>query len=640
MQRASFGERVRYAFDNFMARGTVALVAGLFLVSALVILGIAFLVSLTGWAQDQGWDFPRLLWAALLRTLDPGTMGGDEGQIPFLAAMLFTTFAGLFVISTLIGIINTGIESKLTELRKGRSRVIESGHTVILGWSQQVFTVVSELVIANENQRAGRVVILADRDKMEMEDELRTRVPDTGRTRVVCRSGSPVDIDDLEIASIHNARSIIVLSPEGADSDADVVKTVLAITNNPRRRQAPYHIVAEIRDPANLEVARMVGRDEAELVLVGDLIARIVAQTCRQSGLSVVYTELLDFSGDEIYLADASALVGKTFGDALLAYGESTVIGIIPAAGAARLSPPMDRQIAPGDRMVVITADDDTARVSAEPAGGIVEDAIVPAGRRERKPERTLLLGWNWRAPAILRELDAYVSPGSTVTVVADLDAPEAAVAEIRPGLRNTTIEMTRGDTTDRRLLDGLHVETFDHLIILCYADVLDAQRADARTLITLLHLRDIAATQDVDLSITSEMLDLRNRALAEVTRADDFIVSDRLTSLLITQISENKQLRPVFDDLFDPEGAEIYLRPAAEYVRLGVEMTFTTVIEAARRRGEVAIGYRRRALEESAAASYGVLLNPPKRAPVTFAEGDRVIVIAEDGSEDDAAAA
>ena len=64
-------------------------------------------------------------------------------------------------------------------------------------------------------------------------------------------------------------------------------------------------------------------------------------------------------------------------------------------------------------------------------------------------------------------------------------------------------------------------------------------------------------------------MLDLRNRALAEVTRADDFIVSDRLTSLLITQISENKRLRPVFDDLFDPHGAEIYLRPSGEYVRL-----------------------------------------------------------------------
>ena len=50
-------------------------------------------------------------------------------------------------------------------------------------------------------------------------------------------------------------------------------------------------------------------------------------------------------------------------------------------------------------------------------------------------------------------------------------------------------------------------------------------------------------------------MLDLRNRALAEVTRADDFIVSDRLVSLLMAQVAENPQLNAVFADLFDAGG-------------------------------------------------------------------------------------
>ena len=55
----------------------------------------------------------------------------------------------------------------------------------------------------------------------------------------------------------------------------------------------------------------MVGRDEAQLVLAGDLIARITAQTCRQSGLSVVYTELLDFGGDEIYFTRSRSWSGQ-----------------------------------------------------------------------------------------------------------------------------------------------------------------------------------------------------------------------------------------------------------------------------------------------------------------------------------------
>ena len=47
----------------------------------------------------------------------------------------------------------------------------------------------------------------------------------------------------------------------------------------------------------------------------------------------------------------------------------------------------------------------------------------------------------------------------------------------------------------------------------------------------TLLHLRDMSEKSGKEFAIVSEMLDLRNRQLAEVTRADDFIVSDHLVS-------------------------------------------------------------------------------------------------------------
>ena len=90
-----------------------------------------------------------------------------------------------------------------------------------------------------------------------------------------------------------------------------------------------------------------------------------------------------------------------------------------------------------------------------------------------------------------------------------------------------------------------------------------------------------------LDLSIVSEMLDLRNRALAEVTHADDFIVSGRLVSLLMAQVAENAHLNAVFADLFDQEGSEIYLRPAGDYVDDRTSRSpFATIVESARRRG------------------------------------------------------
>ncbi len=630
VDRVTWRDRLRYRFDEFMGRGTIALILGLFAISVVLIVAVAAVVWLAGVARDQDLDFPTLLRYGLLRTLDPGTMGGDQGTAGFLLGMFAITLGGIFVISTLIGILNTGLEGKLAELRKGRSKVVEREHTVILGWSQQIHTVISEIVAANENQPRRSIVILAERDKVEMEDEIRGRVGSTGRTKIVCRSGSPMDVDDLRIASLPTARAIVVLAPEGDEPDADVIKSILAITNHPDRRPEPYHIVAEIRDRANVEVARMVGQDEVELILSEEVISRITAQTCRQSGLSVVYAELLDFAGDEIYLTEQPSLVGRTFGETLGLFADATVIGLLPAGGTPHLNPSSGIPIGSGDRLIVIAGDDDQIHLSGGPGEAFDESVLREATARTPKPERTLVLGWNHRAAAIIRELDAYVPPGSETQVVAIGAAVAGDVARLDGRLSAQRVSLQTGDASDRAVLDGLGVETYDHIIVLCY-DAMDPSRADARTLVTLLHLRDIASRLDRDFSIVSEMLDLRDRALAEVARADDFIVSDRLISLMIAQVAESKHLNAVFGDLLDPEGSEIYLKPAGDYVALGQAAPFAAVIEAARRRGEVAFGYRLTASANDAAAAYGVAVNPSKSTPVTFGPADRVIVLAED---------
>jgi hypothetical protein len=184
-------------------------------------------------------------------------------------------------------------------------------------------------------------------------------------------------------------------------------------------------------------------------------------------------------------------------------------------------------------------------------------------------------------------------------------------------------------DTTDRRVLDRLNIPKYDRVIAMA-SDGIDPQQADARTLITLLHLRDISDKGGHDFSIVSEMLDIRNRELAEVTRADDFIVSEKLVSLILSQISENKALNAVFTDLFDPEGSEIYIKPAEDYVALGLPVNFYTVVEAARRRGAIAIGYRIKAEANDASKAYGVVVNPDKAKKISFAPGDKMVVISE----------
>ena len=629
----TFRQRFGYWFDNMMSRGIGALI-GMLAVFTLVIITVAGLLITIGGhiLAPEGGDPPgffEAVWLSLMRTLDAGTMGGDAGW-GFRFIMLLVTIGGVFIVSALIGILNNGLEAQLERLRKGRSLVLENDHTVILGWNPQIFTVISELVEANTNRKEGAViVVMAEQDKVEMEDAIRERVPDTKNTRIICRSGSPIDLNDIEIVSPHNARSIVLL-PEGEDPDSLVIKSALALTNNPNRHEEPYHIVTQIRNPQNMDVIRMIGhRDVVQPILTSDLIARVVAQTSRQSGLSIVYTELMNFGGDEIYFKNESGLTGKTYQQAVLAFEDSALMGIRRADGNVLINPPSDTDLRADDQVIAISADDDTLRLSSH--AGEADPSLFQkgSGRAKPKAEKCLILGWNRSGITIIRELDSYVPKGSQVTVAADLEELDSLIREQAGKLTNQKIITVEGDSTDRALLEKLNAPDFDHVIVLAYSH-LEPQEADAKTLVTLLHLRDIAEKDETPFSIVSEMLDLRNRELAEAAKVDDFIVSEHLVSLMMAQLSENRDLLPVFTDIFDPEGSEIYLKPVSDYVQTGAPVSFYTVAQAALNRTETPMGYRLMSESGDPAKAYGVHVNPKKSAQVTFAPEDKVIVFAE----------
>jgi voltage-gated potassium channel Kch len=630
MPETTWKEKVRYDFDNFMAKGTTSLILGLAVLSVIIISIVSLVVVVIGIAPADGEkvSFIEAFWLSLMRTLDAGTMGGDTGW-GFRLAMFVVTIGGVFVISTLIGVLTSGIEGKMDDLRKGRSRVIEKNHTIILGWSEQVFTIISELVIANENQPDSCIVIMGVGDKVEMEDMIKEKVGNTGKTRIVCRSGNPIDMTDLQIVSLNSSKSILVLSPENESPDAEVIKTVVAILNHPQRRSEPYHIVAELRNPKNYEIAQVVGKTEVEWIQLGGLVARIIAQTCRQSGLSSVYTELLDFGGDEIYFTAQPSLVGKSYREALNRFDKNSIMGLVPAGKLATLNPAMETIIQAGDQLVVIAEDDDKIFLN-QSENRIDESAIAKHVEVSEKPERTLILGWNWKGFTLVKELDVYVPQKSEIVLVDENEEIGNQIRELKRSLKNQTLKTIVGDSTTSQTLEELNLGSFDHIIVLSDSDRLPTQQADSRTLMTLLHLRNFAEKMNLDFSIVSEMQDVRNRNLAEVTRADDFIVSDKLVSLLLAQVSENKGLNAVFTDLFDPEGAEIYLKPAQRYINPGLEVNFSTVIEAAARLGETAIGYRLEAFAHEADQGYGVHVNPSKSSTVKFNNTDKVIVLAE----------
>ena len=170
-----FGARLRYRFDTALSRGPSVVIGWLGLLTLVLIVVGALVMTvfrLRGVNGGEKLGFFESFWQSMLRIVDAGTFAGDTSW-PTRLLGLVVTVAGIFIVGSLIGLIANAVDQRIEELRKGRSNVIESDHTVILGWSPRVPALVSELVIANESRKRAAVVVVAATDKTEMEEVLR-----------------------------------------------------------------------------------------------------------------------------------------------------------------------------------------------------------------------------------------------------------------------------------------------------------------------------------------------------------------------------------------------------------------------------------------------------------------------------------
>ncbi|HEY1625971.1 MAG TPA: potassium transporter TrkA [Streptosporangiaceae bacterium] len=597
--------RVAYWFDKTMARGTFALVGWLAAICLVADIPISVVLVRYKYPGHATLAVHAVeVWKMVGSTFK---VGGQVGPPLFVLASVAGAVVELLFASTLISLITAGVNKKIMDLRRGKSQVLEDGHVAVVGWSAEVFPIAAELKASSARHGHKLLAVLADRDKAGMEDEIRARVHDA---RVMCRSGNPVVPADIARINPEPAQCLIVLASPGDDTDEQVIKSLLAIRNKTQCR-----VVAAISNHGNLAAARKAGGPGAQLLDIDDLASRWIAQAAVQPGLSGVFTELLRFDGNEFCAVAVPGLAGQEFGRVLNAFPLVSPVGLARADGSLLLNPPSGTVLTADDKIIAISAEDTFAM------GGPVsidEAAIAAPQRRPRMPVRLLILGWNRRAPQIIRQLDAYVPTGSRIDVTAERISA-MMIEKVRTDLNRTEVAVRNGDPADVDVLSSLDLASYRHIIVLSADGVGDAA-ADFRSLVTLLHLREFGREAGQASGVTGEIADDHTLALAPVGEADDFIVSRTMVSHLMTQVAMNPELVPVFTELFDPEGNEIIIRPAGDFVRTGCPITFATVAESARRQGGVAIGYRR---------AGAVTLNPDRRVLVTLGDTDAVIVIA-----------
>ncbi|XP_058202385.1 ion channel CASTOR-like isoform X3 [Rhododendron vialii] len=631
-EEVSLNKQIAYRVDVFLSVHPYAKPMSL-LVATLLLICLGGL-ALFGVTEDSLTD---CLWLSWTYVADSGNHTNSEGIGPRLVSVSIS-FGGMLIFAMMLGLVSDAISEKLDSLRKGRSEVVEQNHTLILWWSDKLGSLLNQLSIANENWGGGIVVVMAERDKEEMELDIAKMEFDFRGTSVICRSGSPLILADLK------------------KSDARALRTVLSLTGVKEGLRG--HIVVELSDLDNEVLVKLVGGDLVETVVAHDVIGRLMIQCARQPGLAQIWADILGFENCEFYIKRWPQLDGMQFEDVLISFPDAIPCGVKVASygGKIILNPDESYVLQEGDEILVIAEDDDTYSPSTFPTfwrGHLPKDFIVP-----KSSERILFCGWRRDMEDMIMVLDAFLAPGSELWMFNEVLENEREKKLIDGGLDitrlvNISIVNREGNAVIRRHLESLPLESFDSILILADESVEDsAMQADSRSLATLLLIRDIQAKRlpfrearvsqghrgssspgswigDMQQAsyksvIISEILDPRTKNLLSMSKISDYVLSNELVSMALAMVAEDRQINDVLEELFAEEGNEMHIRQADLYIREGEELSFYEVLLRARQRREIVIGYRLANAEKA-------VINPPaKNEQRRWSVKDVFVVIAE----------
>lgn len=553
MKSVTLGDRFNYWFDNRVAGGSLGLIKHLIVSTLVLALLLGLLIIVLGFNGES--EPHAVLWNSISTVINAWMPSYEDGSVGYIILMAVIAIAGLLFTSVLIGIITSAIEEKINELKKGNSRVLEEGHIVILGFYPGEFTLIHQLVLA----AAGKpdcIVVAGELEREEMELEIKNNIDHPRNFRIVCRTADICDPSSLEKCSIETSRTVII-SPT---DDTRTIKSVLAVSALLRSKDnTDVKINAilsknELRFPPSIAQAHHITALHTYAIL-----AKIIAHSCTQTGLSEAIKEVFNFEGSELYLIDLPEAKGLTFSELSLRLDDAVAIGI-SRDNAVTLNPPGDWRLLESDRILVFSEEEDSATLSRE-SGEPPRLIGLTKKNASKNADVTAIIGSNNTLPIIISELPedvfhvALMDTGIKDDVRQRIDAIAAE--------RGIDIQYRNSNPDNVRDLEEIAMAAA-HIVIL-NDHKKDEERADMDAVFTLLNLRDIRTRYGLHFNITAEMNMEQNQQLVVSNDHTDFVVTSSMSSLFLAQLAYSHELLDVFNELLSNEGNEFYMKEASD---------------------------------------------------------------------------
>ena len=646
------GMRIRYRIDNFMSRGSASIfLALLFMFTAGFLIMVLFRVLANSFMPDEtlsGWlEIPWRVYVAVMEGSAAEADGDSNWPAKFTSVI--GVLIGLVLFSSMVAFITSVFESKLAELRRGRSLVIEEGHTLILGFGDRIIEVIRELIEANESESDASIVILAENDKEEMDNLIRDNILDFVTTRVITRSGVTTNINNLKKVQAERAKSIIVMNSAASWrpeeelklADALVLKSIMSIIAVCDGEEHPP-IVCEIHSDRDRDLAEHITTGTVKALNEVSVLSRMIAQLAlSRNGLSVVYGDMVGFDGNEFYFYQPDEGWGGplTFGESINRFKSSTPMGIHTGEGKIILNPEAETKVTDEDELIVFAEDDSTIFYFNEPVYKPQMKDTLQVDTSLRS-QRVALLNWTPKTSIIMNKLCSYLPAGSDVITFNSTKTGEMEenLAKLQQEYPSLNIAVRQMDLNDLSHLTTIDPQSFDSLLILSPGGS-SIEEMDAYVISLLIRIRQILRESGLDKwpKLITEVMDSENIDIILNSGVEDFMVSNQFVSQIMAQVSEEPLALDVYDDLFQAEGSELYIKPANYYFsfddRESITLPYGECVQAAHLRKEVCLGVQLHADQKKRDKFFGVALIPDKGKEFTLTPQDGLITLAEDES-------
>ena len=540
--------RFRYWFDNRMTKGSFGLIRILIAFSILLAVFVAGLIIVLGFSEEG--EEAATFWDSIATVINAWMPSFEDGSPGYLILMSLVAIAGLLFTSVLIGIITSAIEEKIDTLKRGNSIVLEKDHIVVLGFYPGEYTLLNQLILAAAG-KPGCVVIAEDMDREEMEQYIDENLDVPKNFRIVCRTADITDPASLDKCSIETCKTVIV-SPT---DDMKTIKSVLAVSallaDRGIRGISVNAIISknEYRFPVSLAEANNITTLQTNRIL-----AKMIAHSCTQTGLSETFREVYNYEGCEFYLATLSGIEGMTFEELMLRTTGAVPVGVL-RSGRVLMNPSSTYNLHEEDRILVFAEEADSARLipATDEELWEAEELVI----RDEEATDTVIIGHNETLPIILRELPMNVSN----VHLAGMEVSEEEKKEFEQIAeeRKLILHFLPGDPKSERVLFEI-AQMAEHIVILNDHER-EAEEADMEAIFLLLNLRDLRKRYKLSFNITVEMQKEHNQKLVGRGDHTDFLVASSMASLILAQLAESPELNSVFHELLSNEGNELYLK-------------------------------------------------------------------------------